>query len=78
MNQTKGRDLVTQYYAEHFNFGGKLRTRKEIIEELKELGGKPAMIDRYLQGLDLAKQIQARHPGGVTVFGHHFEVRGSG
>lgn len=30
MNQTKGRDLVTQYYAEHFNFGGKLRTRKEI------------------------------------------------
>lgn len=45
--------------AEQFNFGGELCTRREIIAYLKSIGSTQAMIDRYLQGLDLSKRIRA-------------------
>lgn len=51
---------IKEYFEETFLFGGELKTRKQIIDYLKSIGGSPAMIDRYLQGLDQNKQINSR------------------
>jgi hypothetical protein len=49
---TRARPADT-YMGERFHYGGQTQTRAQIIDDLKRQGGTQAMIDRYLQGMEL-------------------------
>ena len=48
--------IIDRYFSEQFPFGGEIKNRYEIIEELAKITGDQKLIDRYLQGMDTAKE----------------------
>ena len=53
--------LLARYFSETVNYGGEVRTRAEVIRDLRSRGADARCIDRYLQGADLHKALEAEH-----------------
>jgi hypothetical protein len=51
-----GKQTNAEWSGELFDYNGQQMTRAEIITDLKKSGGTPAMVDRYMQGLEGAKK----------------------
>ena len=47
--------IIDQYFSEQFPFGGEIKSRYEIIEELAKITDDRRLIDRYMQGLETSK-----------------------
>ncbi len=51
--------LLTRYFSEPVNYGGKICTRAEVIDDLRSQGVHSGCIDRYLQGAELRNMLEA-------------------
>ncbi len=74
MTQRKA-NAKSGYLAEIINFGGEPMSRARAISEMEKGGAKREEIDRWLQGNDLARKIQARkaamkNPAELVIFGN--------
>lgn len=55
--------MNTKYLNEKLSYGGIPMTRGAIMKDMQELGYKQILIDRWMQGAELAKRI---HEKGIT------------
>jgi hypothetical protein len=51
---------ASDYLSELVSYGGEVMSRGEMIADLQKTLGDPAMVDRYLQGHDLAQQLREK------------------
>jgi len=72
------RNTASDYLNEKINYGGIPTPRGEVIADLKAKGGTQAEIDRFLQGNELAAEIDTPQPAASTKARlGKWEIRGS-
>jgi hypothetical protein len=62
------RPAPNEYLDELIDYGGEPYTRREAVEHMQSIGGTRQMIDRWLQGNDLARERRPTQPVSLRLF----------